>query len=201
MRGRAVTDRLIRITTALAVVAVAGVAAIISYQHAFELVRSHGESGTTARLLPFTVDGLIWAASMVVVDASRGNRPVPRLAAWSLGAGIVATVGANLAHGIGHGPVGALVSAWPALALVGSFELLMMLVRAGHGARAEDSGSEPQNQDAPSLEKEAPPALTAAPNLEQTVRAWYQAGHSQRAIARELNIDRRKIKRILDQAA
>ena len=32
------TDRLIRITTALAVVAVAGVAAIISYQHAYELV-------------------------------------------------------------------------------------------------------------------------------------------------------------------
>jgi hypothetical protein len=38
-----VTDRLIRITTALAVLAVAGVAAIISYQHAYELVSSHGE--------------------------------------------------------------------------------------------------------------------------------------------------------------
>jgi len=67
-----VTDRLIRITTALAVVAVALVAAVISYQHAYELVRAHGESGVTARLLPFTVDGLIWAASMVVLDASRG---------------------------------------------------------------------------------------------------------------------------------
>jgi len=59
-----VTDRLIGITTALAVVAVAGVMAIILYQHAYELVRSHGESGVTAHLLPFTVDGLIWAASM-----------------------------------------------------------------------------------------------------------------------------------------
>ena len=57
------TDWLIRITTALAVVAVAVVAAVISYQHAYELVRSHGESGVTARLLPFTVDGLIWAAA------------------------------------------------------------------------------------------------------------------------------------------
>ena len=123
------TDRLIRITTALAVVAVAVVAAIISYQHAYELVLSHGESSVTARLLPFTVDGLIWAASMVVLDASRQNQPVPRLAAWSLGVGIVATVGANLAHGVGHGPVGALVSAWPALALVGTFELLTRQVR------------------------------------------------------------------------
>ena len=59
------TDRLIRLTTALAVVAVARVAAIISYQHAYELVSTHGEHGLTARLLPFTVDGLIWAASMV----------------------------------------------------------------------------------------------------------------------------------------
>jgi hypothetical protein len=106
-----VTDRLIRTTTALAVVAVAVVAAVVSYQHAFELVRLHGESGVTARLVPFTVDGLIWAASMVVLDASSQNQPVPRLAAWCLSAGIVATVGANLAHGVGRGPVGALVSA------------------------------------------------------------------------------------------
>ncbi len=70
-------DRLIRITTAIAVMAVAVVAAVISYQHAYELVRLHGESGPTARLLPFTVDGLIWAASMVVLDTSRRNQPVP----------------------------------------------------------------------------------------------------------------------------
>ena len=59
------TGHLIRITTALAVVAVAGVAAIISYQHAYELVQSHSESGATARLAPFMVDGLILAASML----------------------------------------------------------------------------------------------------------------------------------------
>jgi hypothetical protein len=37
-----------------------------------------------------------------------------------------------------------------------------------------------------------------APELEQTVRAWHTAGRSQRAIARELGIDRRKIKHIID---
>jgi DNA-binding transcriptional regulator LsrR (DeoR family) len=36
---------------------------------------------------------------------------------------------------------------------------------------------------------------------EQTVRACHKAGHSQRAVARELNIDRRKVKHIIDQAA
>jgi hypothetical protein len=196
-----VTDRLIRVTTALAVVTVAVVAAVISYQHAYELVRSQGESGVTARLLPFTVDGLIWAASMVVLDASRRNQPVPRLAAWSLGTGIVATVGANLAHGVGHGPVGALVSAWPALALVGSFELLMMLIRTGRGTLTDGAELEPQYQPGPPPAQDAPLELSAAPSLEQTVRARYEAGHSQRAIARELDIDRRKVKRILDPTA
>jgi hypothetical protein len=89
--------------------------------------------------MPFTVDGLIWAASMVILDASRRGQPVPRLAAWSLGAGICA----NLAHGVGHGPVGALVSAWPALALVGSFELMMMLIRTGRGTRVGDCEPKP----------------------------------------------------------
>ena len=37
------TNHLIRLTTALAAAAV--VAAVISYQHAFNLLRSHGESG------------------------------------------------------------------------------------------------------------------------------------------------------------
>jgi Protein of unknown function (DUF2637) len=113
----AVADRLIRITTALAVAAVAAVAAVISYRHAYELVITHGETGLTARLLPFTVDGLILAASMLILDASRRHHPEPPLARWCLGAGIAAIVGANLAHGLGHGPIGALVSAWPALAL------------------------------------------------------------------------------------
>lgn len=41
---------------------------------------------------------------------------------WSLAVGIVATIGANLAYGLYHGPIGALASAWPALAPVSSFE-------------------------------------------------------------------------------
>jgi Protein of unknown function (DUF2637) len=173
-----VTDRLIKTTTALAVLAVADVAAIISYQHAYELVRSHGETGMTARLLPFTVDGLIWAASMVVLDASRRNHRVPLLAAWSLGAGIVATVGANLAHGLGHGPVGALVSAWPALALVGSFELLMLLIKNQHHDSGDEPADEAVNHRAPALEHDKPPVARPAPSLKQTIRARYSAGHS-----------------------
>jgi Protein of unknown function (DUF2637) len=195
------TDRLIRLTTALAVATVATVAAVISYRHAYELVRSHGESGVTARLVPFTVDGLIWAASMLILDANRQNRSVPPLARWCLGAGIVATVGANLAHGLGHGPIGALVSAWPALALVGSFELLATLIRAERRALDQRSADAAASQPAPLTEHDAPHAPGEAPTLEQTVQAWHKAGRSQRSIAQELKIDRRKVKRIITENA
>jgi Protein of unknown function (DUF2637) len=201
MRGAAVNGKLIKITTALAVVAVAVVAAIISYQHAYELVRSHGESGPTARLLPFTVDGLIWAASMVILDATRHHQHVPRLAAWSLGVAIAATIGANLAHGLGHGPVGALVSAWPALALVGSYELLMMLIRADHDTSERQDLSTADTSAGRPMQQGVPPVLVRGPALEQTVLDWHTAGRSQRAIARELSIDRRKVKQIIDRAA
>lgn len=195
------TDQLIRITTALAVAAVAAVAAIISYRHAYELVTTHGETGLTARLPPFTVDGLILAASMLTLDASRRATPAPPLARWCLGVGIAATIGANLAHGLGHGPIGALVSAWPALALAGSFELLMTLIRTKpHTTQTTNpTGHEPQ--PTPIVEHNAPLAPPGAPAMEQTVRAWHTAGRSQRAIARQLGIDRRKIKRIIDHTS
>jgi hypothetical protein len=63
-----VPDRLIRITTAAAAATVAAVAAVISYSHACELAGPHGETGVTARLVPFTVDGLILAASMLILE-------------------------------------------------------------------------------------------------------------------------------------
>jgi Protein of unknown function (DUF2637) len=123
------TDKAIRWSTAATVIGVAVVAAVVSYKHAHALVRAHGETGWTAHLIPLTVDGLIWASSMVMLDSARRGVPVPSLARWLLGLGIAATLAANVAHGLGHGPVGAAVGAWPAVALVGSYELLMVIIR------------------------------------------------------------------------
>jgi hypothetical protein len=117
---------------------------------------------------------------------------------WCLAAGIVATICANLAHGMGHGPIGALVSAWPALALAGSFELLMALIRSHRQARPAPGPGIETHQHAPKANHDVPAALEAGRALEQSVLARHQVGHSQRAIARELNIDRRKVKRIID---
>jgi len=113
------TDRVIRWSTAGVVVGVAAVAAVASYEHAYALVRVHGEADWTGRLVPLTVDGLIYASSMVMLDSARRGTPVPALARWLLGLGIAATLAANVAHGLGHGLTGAAVAAWPAVALVG----------------------------------------------------------------------------------
>ena len=136
-------DRAIRISTAAAV---AGIAAYVSYWHAYDVVRAHGESGVTARLEPFTIDGLVYASSMVVLYAARHRLAVPALARWLLALGIVATLGANIAHGWHVGPIGAAVAAWPAASLVGSYELLLWLVRtaatddAAYGPVADQEG-------------------------------------------------------------
>jgi hypothetical protein len=56
-------------------------------------------------------------------------------------------------------------------------------------------------QPAPPLAHDAPLELPVAPTLEQAVHARHEAGQSQRATARELKIDRRKVKRMIDQVA
>jgi Protein of unknown function (DUF2637) len=135
-------DRVIRWSTALAVLGVAAVAAVASYEHAYDLVRANGESGWTAHLIPLTVDGLIYASSMVMLDSARRKARVPALARWLLGLGITATLAANVAHGLGHGPAGAVVAAWPAVALVGTYELLMMVIRNSQVPVAVTLGTE-----------------------------------------------------------
>ena len=116
-------------STAVAVLAVAGVAAYVSYWHAYAVVCAHGESGITARLEPATIDGLVYASSMVNLYAARHRLPVPSLARWLLALGIIATLAANMAQGWSHGPVGAVIAAWPAVSLVGSYELLVWIIR------------------------------------------------------------------------
>jgi hypothetical protein len=61
--------------------------------------------------------------------AARHREPVPALARWLLALGIVATLAANMAQGWSHGPVGAVIAAWPAVSLAGSYELLVWLIR------------------------------------------------------------------------
>ena len=145
-------DTAIRASTAAVVLAVAGIAAYISYWHAYAVVRHYGESGVTAMLEPGTIDGLVYASSMVILHAARHRLPVPRLARWMLALGIAASLAVNVAQGWSHGLVGAAAAAWPAVALVGSYEMLAWMVRttAGGGPdRVPGAGHAPPQPDQP----------------------------------------------------
>jgi hypothetical protein len=159
------TERLIKWSTAAAVLCVATVAAVVSYDHAYALVRTYGEDGWTARLVPLTVDGLIYASSMVLLHSARRRLPVPQLARWLLGVGIAATLAANAAHGLGHGPVGAIVAAWPAVALVGTYELLMLIIRRTGPVPAEQPETDAVPNAVPAAESAGRPVLAAVPDL------------------------------------
>jgi Protein of unknown function (DUF2637) len=158
-------DRAIRLSTAAAVLAVAGISAYVSYWHAYAVVRAHGESGITARMEPATIDGLVYASSMVVLHAARHRVPVPPLARWLLGLGIAATLTANMAQGWSHGLVGAVVAAWPAVSLVGSYELLVWLIRTS-GTVEHRPPARPHGDDAAACHTATRSATTAAAGAE-----------------------------------
>jgi Protein of unknown function (DUF2637)/Lsr2 len=133
MRSR--TDSTIRLATALSVAAVALIAAVISYGHIYHVAIGHGQTTLDARLLPFSVDGLIAAASLTLFYASRNRLPSPGLARWMLALGVGATIAVNSIYGERAGVLGILLSAWPAIAFIGAAELTIWMVRAATSIR------------------------------------------------------------------
>jgi hypothetical protein len=134
---------LARWATALAVLVVATIAASVSFDHVESLALSHGYSIDTARLLPFSVDGLIVAASMALMTGAR-----PSLARVALVLGIAASVWANLAYGARYGITGEVLSAWPAVAFLVSSEILVGMLRARPAITAGSAASIPLAGDA-----------------------------------------------------
>ena len=106
--------------------------------------------------------------------------------------GIAATIGANIAYGAGYGLVGALISAWPAVAFIGSVEIAMQQVRRAHVPRAA---------------VRVPAAPEVPGDVEQAVRAAYAASVaagqplSQRAMAERFGLSRRKVSQLITTIA
>jgi hypothetical protein len=121
-------DRLVRWTTTVSVVVLAGIAAIISYRHMFALVHRYGETSWTAALLPVSVDGMIAASSMSLLASSRLGQRSGVLPWALLVIGSAASLSANVAVAE-PSAVGRLIAAWPSAALIGSYELLMRQIR------------------------------------------------------------------------
>ncbi len=195
-------DTAIRILAAAVVLAVAAFAAIVSYSHIFELGRHHGQDGTAARLLPLSVDGLIAAASLVMLHAARRSQQVPQLARWMLGLGVGATVAANIFYGLPFGWLAAVVSAWPAVAFVGSVEMAVRFVR---DARHDSTGAQPvtppavtppvtRARDKPRAIPRRAPAMTKQAKAAAAIRD--NPGMTNAELARRAGVDVRTIQRV-----
>jgi hypothetical protein len=133
-----VNDKFARVLTGLAVLAVAVIAAAVSFAHIESLGLAHGYTGATVRLLPLSVDGLIVVSSMTLLTEARAQRPAPRLARCGLVLGIAGTLAANVAYGVHFGPVGALINAWPAAAFITATEILVGQMRRSRTIPAHD---------------------------------------------------------------
>ncbi|HEX6235991.1 MAG TPA: DUF2637 domain-containing protein [Acidimicrobiales bacterium] len=138
-----------RITTG-AVLSVALVAAVASYEHMRALAEVAGE-GWRSWLLPISVDGLTVAASMTMLVRRRAGQRSGALAWAALLLGLGASLAANVAAAEPT-VVGRLVAAWPPVGLLLSYELLMQQIKARGGPGVQPSAlvlSDPSNRRNP----------------------------------------------------
>ncbi len=148
------TDQATRRVTTAIVLAVGLFAGGDSYAHIYALARDHGQDIASAALLPLAGDGVIAAASSVMLVASRQGRDIPARARVMLLLGIAATIAANVAYGLSYGPTSALLSVWAPAAYIGCLELLAWMrqqlgVQPKQARTASASASESASADVP----------------------------------------------------
>jgi Protein of unknown function (DUF2637) len=164
-------DRWIRRVTTACVAMLALIAGTVSYLHMHTLVALHGQPGWVAALSPFSVDGMIVAASTTLLADSRSGRRGGALPWGLLAVGSVASLAANVAVAE-PSAVGRVIAAWPSFALIGAYELLMRQVRRGAAAACQHHGPESASLSAASEKARGSMPL---PGRELQRQAWQWA--------------------------
>ena len=198
MSARVTPGLATRVVTVAAVLLVATVAAVVSFAHMREVAARAGE-GWRAWLLPLSVDGLVVAASMVLLTRRRAGLPGGRLAWAALLGGVGASLAANIAAAEPTGTA-RLVAAWPALAFAVAFELLLQQRRVPAAEPVVEPvgrvGEDPPSPDpvVGQADEMAEPVSTAVDPLAARTAELVDAAHAQgrpagrRTVARELGV-------------
>lgn len=176
---------------------VAVVAAMVSYDHMRTLGERAGE-GWKAWLIPLAIDGMVVAASTVLLVRRRAARPGGVLAWLALLGGVLASLAANAAAAQPT-LVGRAIALVPPLALAVSFELVRSLVITGVPA-----GDRPAPDSAPVTWAEAGEDHQPAPaTLEERAAALVAEGQrtgqpvGRGRLARELGISEHQARQLL----
>jgi hypothetical protein len=109
------------------------IAGTVTYLHMHTLVEVHGQPGWVAVLTPLSVDGMIVAASTILLADSRSGGRGGMLPWALLVAGSLASLAANVAVAEPTA-TGRVIAAWPSFALIAAYELLMRQVRCAADA-------------------------------------------------------------------
>lgn len=199
--ARVAGGRLIRLLGSGGLLTLTGITAVISYRHGLEVVRAAGTGGLVAYLVPLVADLLILSSSLALLDAAQHDMPRPRLAVWSLVAGIAVTVAMNVAAGLLHSVGDALISAWAPVALVLSYETLMGQVRRARQRAADLTSPAPSGHPAatPGQCEHRVPGWEPVPVDEQVKMAYLHGRDcegdppSQRQLSARFDVHRDKV--------
>jgi hypothetical protein len=183
-------DRLAGDAATVVLCVVAGSALTVGSSRAYSLARSHGMDEMAALLVAVSLGGLIVGASLALLGEER-DPWVPGTAEGMQLLGLAVMAAADIVSGARYGLLGAIISAWPAVAFFGAADMVLELVHRSRRRR-----------------REARPATASAVpgELRQAVRAAYlasvQAGTplSQRAMAVRFGLSRRKIRQLVPES-
>jgi hypothetical protein len=128
------------VTTVVAVVVVAFIAALVSYFHVAQIAAQSGEAWRSW-LFPAMYDGLMVAASMVLLERKRAQEDTSWLGWGALVSGVLLSLGANIADAIKHNNPIWLAGSAPVVFFV-AFELLLDF-RKRRGAKDADQSGAP----------------------------------------------------------
>jgi len=198
-----------RVVTVAAVLLVATVAAIVSFEHMREVADRAGEQWR-AWLLPLSVDGLVVAASMVLLTRHRAGLPGGRLAWSALLGGVGASLAANVAAAE-PATTARVVAAWPALAFAVAFELLLQQRRMpAAGPVVEPVERVVEDPPSPDLVVDVDEPVEPAPEVDplaaraaELVDAAHAEGRpaGRRTVARELGVTEYRAGQLLARTA
>lgn len=170
------------------------VTAAVSYGHERQLAGRNGQAAWAASLIPFAVDGMVLAASIVLLWAGlvgiRGWRRLWRPRLW-LAVGIAATIAANFFSDLLFWWLGPAVSASCGVALVIISDIAFWLL--GEQRKMTAPETEPASPSQPEFGQPEPPPLT----LSDAVKAAHAHGLSGNKIAARFDLTRYRVSQIL----
>jgi hypothetical protein len=156
---------------------VGGPAAVASYLHSIHVAEHYGADPRVTDWLPLTTDGMLVAALVLMGIQRWRGQTVAKFAWFTFGAGMLATVGANIgAYLINHmdnvaQPVeigGIVVAMWPPFALALTLELVAMTVNVVRGKPARTGRAKTPKPSPKPEEKSKPAGTTKGPKPEKT---------------------------------